>query len=102
MNRTDVVVSIIPRLNVMAEPGLNFLNRRICVSDACHSAWRVPNIVYGPGELGNDDPRLAATRACFQHQVIIATYCIFLLACQCHGPASHFAASTRYLGTALA
>ena len=101
MNRTDVVVGIVPRLNMIAEPSLNFLNRSICVSDACHGARRVPNIVYGPGELGNDDPGFAATRACGQHQVVIAAYRVPLFRGQ-RGSASHFAASTRYLGMVLA
>src|SRR5580704_4726191 len=101
MNRTDMIVRIVPWLNVMAEPGLNLLNRRICVSDARHGARRVPNIVYGPGELGNDDPGFAATRACGQHQVVIAAYRVPLFRGQRHGSASHFAASTRYLGMVL-
>src|SRR5271156_3880274 len=98
MNRADIVVCIVPWLNVMAEPSLDFLNRRICVSDACHGARRVADIVYGPGKLGNDVPCLAATGACGQHQVVIATYRVFLFGCQRHGTTSHLAASARYFG----
>ena len=102
MNRTDIVVRIVPWLNVMAEPGLDFLNRSICVSDARHGARRVSDIVYGPGKFGNDDPRLTAARARGQHQVFIASHRGFLLDCQRHGAVSHLAASTRYLGMTLA
>ena len=37
VNCADIVIRVVPRLNVMAKPGLDFLNGGVGVRDACNS-----------------------------------------------------------------
>jgi hypothetical protein len=98
VNSAYIVVSIVTRLYMITKPRFDLVYRSVCIGDAGDGARRVPDLIDGPGEFGDDDPCLTAAGTGSEHEIIIASYGVLLLERQRHGATNHAAASARYLG----